>query len=465
MSRLHLPALLLFFLAAAASGAKPAVKPPPKPAVNVPAPDKGLCNEDGSVKVQMSTGNAGASASTDPVDTDPRTQLQTLVQQALARSKQVGTAQLLKLAADADVDEAKAQRLPSVQMQLTGAHIGTVVNDVTSKGLQARGVVSASMPIWDFGRITKLTEWRVQLSEAARYSQSNAEEQVALQTVSLALDRSRYTLQAQVYGQYVRRMSCLVSALTVITDADRGRSSELVQAQKSLLQAQLSLDQTTSVLRQIEVRLARFVGDRLPSPAGLSTVLSTMPDPAQAEADVSLGADVSSADAQARAARSYAESVRAGQLPSVNLQVSGDTSRGAGRQTDWSGGVAVSIPLVQPGASASLDSAIRRAQAAGLQRDDTIEAKRYRVREMYESATSAFDRAKQLVDILRTSEQLRTSTLEQWRELGRRSLFDVMAAESDYYSMRVAHVNALFDAEQVVAMIWSQGRGVMVPLR
>jgi len=469
MSRLHLPALLLFFLAAAASGAKPANPPKaaPKPAPVAPVADSSFCNDDGTVKVAMSSSTpAAAAASVDPVDTDPRTQLQTLVQQALARSKTVGTAQLLKLAAEADVDEARAQRLPSLSITGTAGQVGTVVSGITtSKGQQIRGVVSASMPIWDFGRITKLTEWRQQLSEAARYSQSNAEEQVALQTVSLALDRSRYTLQAQVYGQYVRRMSCLVSALTIITDADRGRSSELVQAQKSLQQAQLSLDQTTSVLKQIEVRLTRYVGDRLPSPTGLSTVLSTVPDLAQAEADVSLGADVSSAEAQARAARSYAESVRAGQLPSVSLQVSADTSRGAARQTDWSGGLAVNVPLLQPGASASLDAAIRRAQAAGMQRDDAVESKRYRVREMYESATSAFDRAKSIVDILRSSEQLRASTLEQWRQLGRRSLFDVMAAESDYYAMRVAHVNALFDAEQVVAMIWSQGRGVMVPLR
>ncbi len=60
---------------------------------------------------------------------------------------------------------------------------------------------------------------------------------------------------------------------------------------------------------------------------------------------------------------------------------------------------------------------------------------------------------------------MRASTLQQWQQLGRRSLFDVMGAEGDCYSMRIAHVNALFDAEQVVAMMWSQGRGVMTPLR
>mgnify|MGYP000514626688 CR=1 FL=1 len=68
------------------------------------------------------------------------------------------------------------------------------------------------------------------ISSAA--NRANAAEQVALQAVSLSLDRSRYALQVQVYGQYVRKMACLVEALEVITKADRGRASELVQAQK-----------------------------------------------------------------------------------------------------------------------------------------------------------------------------------------------------------------------------------------
>ena len=65
------------------------------------------CNDDGSVQ-----------ASTPAVDptanTDPRVQLQSLVDLSLSRSKQVGAAYLLKLAADADVEESRAQKLPTV---------------------------------------------------------------------------------------------------------------------------------------------------------------------------------------------------------------------------------------------------------------------------------------------------------------------------------------------------------------
>lgn len=45
------------------------------------------------------------------------------------------------------------------------------------------------------------------------------------------------------------------------------------------------------------------------------------------------------------------------------------------------------------------------------------------------------------------------------------SLFEVIGAEGDYYTNRVAHENALFDAQQVVARTWSMGRGVAVALQ
>ena len=127
--------------------------------------------------------------------------------------------------------------------------------------------------------------------------------------------------------------------------------------------------------------------------------------------------------------------------------------------------MSITIPILQPGAQAQASAAVQRYRATVLQRDEAIEAKRYRLLEMNEVGTSTLDRARRIVDILRNSDRVRASTLQQWQQLGRRSLFDVMAAEGDYYSMRVAHVNAMFDAQQIVALIWSMGRGVATPLR
>jgi len=423
---------------------------------------QGRCNEEDKPSKQV-----GREGSTIEIsNADPRLQLQELIQLSLQRSRAIGAIRLLTQAAEADVEEVKASRLPTVALTGTGAHIGSLVPGTEAvKGLQGRAGFSASVPLYDFGRISKLTEWRAQLAEVAKLGQSAAEEQLALQTVSLALDRSRYVLQAQVYSQYVKRMSCLVDALEVITKADRGRASELVQAQKNLQQADLSYEGSLSSLRQTEVRLRRFVGEQLPAPAGMSSVLVRVPDLEELQQDILRAPDVIQADVQAKAQRSYAESVLAGQKPSISVNVSANSAAGVGKETDWNGGVTVSIPLYQPGSNSTLLAAHRRAQSAVLQRDDAIEAKRYRLLEMYEAATSSLDRARRVVDILRNSDRLRVATLQQWQQLGRRSLFDVMGAEGDYYANRVAQVNALFDAQQAVALMWSMGRGVETPLR
>ena len=70
------------------------------------------------------------------------------------------------------------------------------------------------------------------------------------------------------------------------------------------------------------------------------------------------------------------------------------------------------------------------------------------------------DRARSLIDILHNSELVRNFTLQQWQQLGRRSLFDVMAAEGDHYNTRVQYVDALYDTEQANALLRPLGLGL-----
>ena len=63
--------------------------------------------------------------------------------------------------------------------------------------------------LYDGGRTDRLTDWRTQLAESARLGQLSQQEQIALNTVALALERSRYRQHVQVYGQHVRKMACL----------------------------------------------------------------------------------------------------------------------------------------------------------------------------------------------------------------------------------------------------------------
>ena len=429
------------------------------------APAAARCLDEESL--QAFTGSEPATAAPRAAATEPRLQLQQMVREAVARSNAVGAAALLAEAALQDINETRAAR--AVQANAGGGFGpggSKTVGIAETSATQLRASLSVSKTIYDGGRTDRLVDWRTQLAESARYGHLSQQEQISLMTVTLALERSRYRSQTQVYRQSVRKMACLVEALETIVRADRGRASELVQAQKSLQQAELAQAQSQSMVRQIEVRLRRFVGDGLPPADGLSTVFAGVPPLEQLVADVEKSADMAVLEAQAAAAGRYAAAVEISGRPVVSLAASGNAaisqggSRGSTHSGSYSVGVMFNVPLLNPGLESATDAARKRAQAARLQRADEVESRRFRVAEIHEQALSSVDRARRLAEVLRESEQVRNFTLQQWQQLGRRSLFDVMGAETEHYSLRVAYVNALHDVQMLNANLLALGRGV-----
>ena len=434
------------------------------------APAASRCLDEESL--QAFTGSEPATAAPRAAATEPRLQLQQMVREAVARSNAVGAAALLAEAALQDINETRAAR--AVQANAGGGFGpggSKTVGIAETSATQLRASLSVSKTIYDGGRTDRLVDWRTQLAESARYGHLSQQEQISLMTVTLALERSRYRSQTQVYRQSVRKMACLVEALETIVRADRGRASELVQAQKSLQQAELAQAQSQSMVRQIEVRLRRFVGDGLPPADGLSTVFAGVPPLEQLVADVEKSADMAVLEAQAAAAGRYAAAVEISGRPVVSLAASGNAaisqggSRGSTQSGSYSVGVMFNVPLLNPGLESATDAARKRAQAARLQRADEVESRRFRVAEIHEQALSSVDRARRVAEVLRESEQVRNFTLQQWQQLGRRSLFDVMGAETEHYSLRVAYVNALHDVQMLNANLLALGRGVSEWLR
>jgi outer membrane protein, adhesin transport system len=391
----------------------------------------------------------------------PRAALQNMVREARKRSQMIGASRLLAEAATLDVKEVRASGWPQVGLSGSLGYVGSRAPDTEDvTGGQGRATLSITAPLYDGGRINRLTDWKQSLAESARYGQLSTDEQVVLQTVSLAIERSRYRMQVQVYQQYARKMACLVEALETIVRSDKGRTSELVQAQKTLQQAEIAQSQTISMVRQVEIRLRRFVGDGLPSTEGLGAVLLDLPPLNDFLGQAEASAEIAQLGAQAEAADSYAKSVDALKKPQLNWVITGSKSQGAGNSTSMLAGVNVNIPLYAPGTYYASDAAQKRAEAARLQRADALDSRRARMAEVHEQATASFDRARRVINVLRDSDRVRNYTLQQWQQLGRRSLFDVMSAESDHYAMRVTYVNALYDAEQSNALLRSLGLGV-----
>ena len=433
------------------------------------AAQQGRCVDETEGNTAANGGQLGRApaASADPAQADPRGKLQALVHDALKQSHQVGAAQLNAEAALDDVAETRAGK--SVQANV-GAGLGPGGSQTLAGSentpLQFRATVNASQLLYDGGRVDRLTDWRTQLAESARYGHLNVSEQLALSTVSLALERSRYHQHVLVYGQQVRKMGCLVQALDIIVRADRGRASELVQARKSLQQAELSYTQAQSQVKQVEVRLKRLVGDSLQSADGLATVLLDVPELPALLQDVERSSEISALTAQARAMDLYRQALAATTKPQVSWNFSGAQAAGAGgkagttRSNNYALGLAVNIPLMSPSAGPATDAARKRALAAEFQRADAIEARRFRAAEVHEQVQSTFDRARRVGAVLRDSEQVRNFTLQQWQQLGKRSLFDVMGAESEHFNLRISYVNALHDGQQLNANLLSLGRGL-----
>ena len=408
---------------------------------------------------------APASAPQPPEVAAPRMNLLSMVRAAIRRSNSVGAAKLLAEAAQADIEESKAASYPQLGLsgQFGGIDAGAP-KSTTVRGAQFQGGLSATMPLYDGGRTHDMTDYRTHLAEVSRFSEIGVQEQIALQTVSLALDRSRYTVEAQVYEQYARKMGCLVDALQQIVTADRGRTSELVQARKTQQQAEMSRDQMLSQKRLTETRLRRFVGDELPPTEGISSVMLDTPALPDLVMLADRSSDIQALDSQADAMDAYVRAVLDGQKPQLGLLLAATRSAGAGTSRSLSGGVTFNWQIFNAANSHTTDAARKRAAASRLQRADALEARKFRMGEVHEQAEHSMDRARALVEILHNSELVRNYTLQQWQQLGRRSLFDVMGAEGDHYNMRVQYVDALYDTQQSNALLWSLGLGLAVHL-
>ena len=408
---------------------------------------------------------AAASAAVPMAASNPRSQLQSLVQAALQRSNGIGAARLLAEAADQDVNEARASTKPVASLNASiSPELNTGNTGAPHSSLQARGGVTVSQTIYDGGRSDRIVDWRRYQAEAARLGTLSTQEQITLATTSMAFERSRFRMQAVIYGQQLRKMGCLVESLETIVQADKGRTSEQVQARKQQQQNELQQTQAQSQARQVEAKLRRIAGDGLPGTEGMGTLLLTVPELPGVLAAAERSADISQLDANTRSLREMARVVEAGNKPQLSWSVGGNALVAAAGGTPHTAGVnagiTVNIPLLNPSLEYSTQAARKRADAAALQRAEALEQRRQRIVEVHEQADSAFDRLRRIGLVLRDSDRLRNFTLQQWQQLGRRSLFDVIGAETDHYGLRVQYVNALHDGQQMNAMLMSLGQGL-----
>lgn len=397
------------------------------------------------------------------VPRDPVDELKRIARQAWSRSQSIGAARWLADASRNDFEQTDAGRFPTVSLSASTTTGRTEVGTLTtSQGRSSSLGISAGANLYDGGRLKGFTQWRRDLMDASGQSVRAAQEAVVLETITTILERNRYRIQAQVYQQHARKMGCLVEALEAIVAEDRGRASELVQVRKNQAQAELSRDSAVAQSRQIDIKLKRLIGDQFVASENLSAPFTQTPDLGELHRLLEKSPEAMQLKLQADAQESMARAMRDGKGPQINWSVS--RSKGFAKVADsngWQAGVTLTYNLFDSGAEkAGIQAAVARAEASRAQYADFLSVRSERVSSAHDSAKTAFDRAKRYVDILRDSELLRNFTFQQWSQLGRRSLFDLMSAEGDHFSLRIAYVNSLYDGYIANAQLRSMGGGV-----
>lgn len=396
-----------------------------------------------------------------------RVQLTTLVRDALTDNADVRGADHARRAAGFDLTQAQAAALPQVGLVGQGGLAQTFADGSRlGSGVTAAVGLNAGAVLYDGGKLEQLTAYRRSLVDASLSGTEVARERVARDVVLAALERNRYRSHYKAHQQHVARLTCLTVAVEQIVARDRGRASELLQARKGLQQAEVARDEVLAALRQADARLRVWVGDQVQPWTALGAPLVDLPTLDELHEQLPGNPDVrqlrQQGDAQARLARASA----ADRAPQLRWELGANARRDPalpGRQTHgWNAGVALNYTLDDGGSvQAATQAAEERALASRRALDAALAERRKQVATLHDMARSALQRAGRYSDILEDSDRLRDATYTQWARLGRRSLFDLISAESEHHQLRLAQVNAHYDGLGSSVQLRALGTGLL----
>ncbi|MBD9643678.1 TolC family protein [Pantoea sp. PNT02] len=353
-------------------------------------------------------------------------------------------------AAEASVDEAKGQRWPQVDVSAASAtkEFGGGTKNYEYQGNMPSLGVSVATNLIDFGQTSRTIESREERVKSALQSVQAQREDLAMQVSNALIEWNKQQHVIAISKQYLARMAELTKMLSGIVQSDTGRRSELTQAKGRLLQAQSYLENAESRARDVEITLNRLMGNnRVTLPASDKWALS-FGDLNRQLTSLDVHPLILRASAEERAAFKEAEAIKASGLPKLNWTVSKNTREDQlGRQQAWQTGLNVSWGLFRGGSTNAQEiAAIKRAEASRQQVQEQRRDLENRVRAANQNAHSTAERAVLYKNLIVESDRIRKDFFDQWYHLGRRSLLDVLSAESDLYNNQVSEVSNRFDS-------------------
>jgi outer membrane protein, adhesin transport system len=383
-----------------------------------------------------------------------RAALRNAADAAAARSPAVRQARNDWEAAKFDVDQVKGQRYPQVQV---GANSPSITGDSASFNQYNRpsANVAITTMIYDWGKTSKSIDSRKKTADAAEFYYQTIAQQNAYEVSSNLVDLAKYRAIYKIGESYVKRMSQLVAMLEEIVKVDPGRLSELTQAKSRLLQAQTSQETVAAQVRSLQLAVSKLVGNE-PTPMPGGTQWQFQLDALDSSvAAIATNPAIEQASAEAEAAKLSAKSVHADGLPKLNWVINKNTAPDVfGNRQPWSTMLQLSWTPFQGGSQRAAErAALARADSSSDKRDQLELDSEFKVRDAHRDAIALAARARMYSDLATETDLIRKQFFEQWYHLNRRTLLDVLSAESDFYNNQVSAVTTQFDSYQAVLKI------------
>jgi outer membrane protein TolC len=384
-----------------------------------------------------------------------RAALRSAAETAASRSAAVRQARNDWDAAKSDVDQVKGQRWPQVQVAGNSPSVnGSGTTKFDDYNLSTAQINVTTM-VYDWGKISKNIDSRSKTAEAAELYYKTVEQENAYEVSSNLVELAKNRAVYGIGTSYVKRMSALVDMLAEIVKVDPGRLSELSQAKARLLQAQTSQEVVADQVRSLELSVYKLVGDQAaPMPSGTRWQLRL--DGLDSAVDaVAQNPAIEQAAAEAAAASATAKSVRAGSLPQLNWVINKTTAHDSwGNRQPWTTMLQLSWTPFQGGSQRAAErAALSRASSSSDRREQLQLDSEFKVRDAHRDAIALSERTKLYAELSTETDLVRKQFFEQWYHLNRRTLVDVLLAESDFYNNQVSEVSTQFDAYQAILKI------------
>jgi adhesin transport system outer membrane protein len=377
--------------------------------------------------------------------------LQTLVSRALEFSPAIQEAYGNARAAGYDVSQAQSGLWPRVELNANSPSVNLENNNAVGSRVGASVVYN----LVDFGKTRKQISSREFQFASLQDRLRTVSETTAFDTANAYLELVKHQRLENLYAAHIDDLQALTHKLAEIVAVFPGRRSELTQAQTRLGQANDSLLAVQAKKRQYRLDLMRQLGSYAP----MASFADALPDiPRETiqtlmESVKTQHPAIRSALAEASAVRAQVEEAQAAQKPQVDLIFSSQSGLD-------SNGLAAPAQLYVTakwlafdgyGGKNSEQALSERALAAEARAGQLLQEVEFKVRSAQEELQSLSARAEELTALLRDTAQVRKDYYDQWRELGRRTLLDVLTAENEHLSTQLSLATSQVD--QVIAAV------------